>query len=86
MLTDQNSAVSYPLINGHILCVEDVTTCWQTCVWSFSSSSMFVGSVVKVGVGVNDDAKRLTCDYNLVVRGCVDLRHVQQRICHVYQW
>uniref|UniRef100_A0A2C9LLN1 3'-5' exonuclease domain-containing protein n=1 Tax=Biomphalaria glabrata TaxID=6526 RepID=A0A2C9LLN1_BIOGL len=37
-------------------------------------------SILKVGVAVVDDGKRLEKDYGLKVNGCVDLRHVLKRI------
>lgn len=36
-------------------------------------------SVLKLGVGINEDARKLERDYDVLVRGCCDLRHwVQQ--------
>ncbi|GLH01033.1 Werner Syndrome-like exonuclease [Gryllus bimaculatus] len=37
-------------------------------------------SVLKVGVAPSDDANYLLNDYGIMVRGCLDLRHVMQRI------
>lgn len=39
-------------------------------------------SILKFGVGIKDDAKRLTGMFGVNVLGCVDLRHVVQR-CRV---
>ncbi|KAH9518419.1 Exonuclease 3'-5' domain-containing protein 2, partial [Bulinus truncatus] len=39
-------------------------------------------SILKVGVAVVDDAKKLNRDYGLHVKGCVDLRHALKRIRH----
>lgn len=36
-------------------------------------------SILKVGVGVLDDAKKLAKDYGLITKGCVDLRHLALR-------
>ena len=36
-------------------------------------------TVVKFGVGIQDDAKRLWKMFGIHARGCVDLRHVIQR-------
>ena len=41
---------------------------------------------MKVGVAVKDDAKKLLRDYGLQVKGCVDLRHVLQRVRGIYKW
>lgn len=35
--------------------------------------------ILKVGVGPNEDSNYLAEDYNIQVRGCVDLRHLVQR-------
>jgi len=37
-------------------------------------------SVIKVGVAVNDDSRKLHLDYGIVVAGCVDLRFVINRV------
>ncbi|XP_042889306.1 exonuclease 3'-5' domain-containing protein 2-like [Penaeus japonicus] len=35
--------------------------------------------ILKVGVGPNEDSNYLADDYNIQVRGCIDLRHLVQR-------
>lgn len=40
-------------------------------------------SVLKFGVGIQDDAKKLSGMFGVAVLGCVDLRHVVQR-CRLY--
>ncbi|KAL4231962.1 Exonuclease 3'-5' domain-containing protein 2 [Mactra antiquata] len=35
--------------------------------------------ILKVGVASRDDGRKLTKDYGLIVRGCVDLRHILAR-------
>lgn len=40
-------------------------------------------NVLKTGVGIGEDAKKLSSCYGLVVQGCVDLRHVASR-CRGY--
>lgn len=35
--------------------------------------------ILKVGVGIRDDALKLLQDHNIVVRGCLDLRHIVTR-------
>ena len=40
-------------------------------------------NILKTGVGISDDVKKLNACYGLVVRGCVDLRHVALR-CRGY--
>ena len=40
---------------------------------------MFFYRILKVGVGVLDDAKKLSRDYGLFLQGCVDLRHMAAR-------
>ena len=40
---------------------------------------MFSHRILKVGVGVLDDAKKLSRDYGLFLQGCVDLRHMAAR-------
>ncbi|XP_046376546.1 exonuclease 3'-5' domain-containing protein 2-like [Haliotis rufescens] len=42
-------------------------------------------SILKVGVAVKDDGKKLTKDYGMVVQGCVDLRHLLTRVRHKYK-
>ncbi|KAL8583989.1 hypothetical protein ACOMHN_048596 [Nucella lapillus] len=42
-------------------------------------------SILKLGVAVNDDAKKLLRDYDLKLIGCVDLRHILQRVRGVYK-
>ena len=39
-------------------------------------------SILKFGVGIKEDAKRLTGMFGVQVMGCVDLRHVVER-CQV---
>ncbi|KAL5021968.1 hypothetical protein ScPMuIL_001123 [Solemya velum] len=41
-------------------------------------------SILKVGVASKDDGKKLQKDYGIVVRGCVDLRHMLGRIRGIY--
>ncbi|KAK7110101.1 exonuclease 3'-5' domain-containing protein 2-like [Littorina saxatilis] len=41
-------------------------------------------SILKVGVGVNDDALKLKRDYGLQVNGCVDLRDVLHRVRGIF--
>ncbi|XP_005089945.1 exonuclease 3'-5' domain-containing protein 2 [Aplysia californica] len=41
-------------------------------------------SIIKVGVAVNEDGKKLLQDYGLRVCGCVDLRHMLKRVRGVY--
>ncbi|XP_052101833.1 exonuclease 3'-5' domain-containing protein 2-like isoform X1 [Mytilus californianus] len=41
-------------------------------------------SILKVGVAVKEDGKKLHLDYGLVVEGCVDLRHVLNRVRGIY--
>jgi len=40
---------------------------------------VFFRSILKVGVACLDDAKKLSLDHGLIVRGCVDLRHLAAR-------
>ena len=40
-------------------------------------------NVLKTGVGISEDAKKLNSCYSLVTQGCVDLRHVALR-CRGY--
>ncbi|XP_067657121.1 exonuclease 3'-5' domain-containing protein 2-like [Haliotis asinina] len=42
-------------------------------------------SILKVGVAVKDDGKKLAKDYGMVVQGCVDLRHLLTRVRHKYK-
>ncbi|XP_071089719.1 exonuclease 3'-5' domain-containing protein 2-like [Haliotis cracherodii] len=40
--------------------------------------------VLKVGVAVKDDGKKLYRDYGLPVNGCVDLRFIMSQVAHIY--
>ncbi|XP_028410872.1 exonuclease 3'-5' domain-containing protein 2-like isoform X2 [Dendronephthya gigantea] len=40
-------------------------------------------NILKTGVGISEDVKKLNACYGLVIQGCVDLRHVALR-CHGY--
>ena len=40
-------------------------------------------NILKAGVGIKEDAKKLSSCYGFVVQGCVDLRHVASR-CRGY--
>ena len=39
----------------------------------------FTHSILKFGVGITNDAKRLQDGYNVPVAGCVDLQHLAVR-------
>lgn len=41
-------------------------------------------SILKVGVAVKEDAKKLLLDYGIIVKGCVDLRHVLNRVRGIF--
>lgn len=43
-------------------------------------------SILKVGVAIIDDAKKLRRDYDISVCGCVDLRNVLKQIRYNYKW
>ena len=45
-----------------------------------------LSSVLKVGVAVNDDGKKMLMDFNCVVNGCVDLRFVLSRVRGMFKW
>ncbi|XP_064602351.1 exonuclease 3'-5' domain-containing protein 2-like isoform X2 [Liolophura sinensis] len=42
-------------------------------------------SILKAGVGVKEDGSKLLKDYGIVLRGCVDLRHVLNRVRGIYK-
>lgn len=43
-------------------------------------------SILKVGVSISEDSKKLLSDHGLVVRGFLDLRNVVDRVGRVYSW
>ena len=53
-------------------------------ILSNENKCLFSTSILKVGVAVRDDGRKLQKDYGISVQGCVDLRYVFSRTRGIY--
>ncbi|KAK6174465.1 hypothetical protein SNE40_017736 [Patella caerulea] len=86
---DKSKGIVYPVALLQLatykgLCVLVRLSCMKSSIPKSLLKLLADRSILKVGVAVKDDGKKLLNDYRIPVQGCLDLRHVLSRVRGYY--